>query len=848
VVLSPASNPDLGSPPPVGEAPKSIRVRVLARPLILAAIALVLGVACAPDRAGAALVAAIASAALLVWTGHRRRLAAVLLLPIAFFAAGRALGAIHARAAESITAITGQTRARIVLEGIVRDAPEVEGDRAKLVLDATAAASEIGGELRPAGGGVALWIERRSERPSSERAGEEASAPPDGSGRARFCGEAGDRIRVLASIRAPEGAQFPGDVSARASASRRGIALFAFARARDPCVLVRAREAGGARIAMERLRSRLHAVIDRHLPRERAAIVRAFATGDRALIDESVAADFAASGLSHLLAVSGLNLAIVSGLFVVLLLAIFRSIPSVAITVGARRVAAIAAVPFVVLYTLLVGASPSSVRAAVMVLALLLSHAILRAREAWSALAIAVIAMVAWDPSVLEDVSFQLSFAAVASLLLLYPALRERFRRRREGLPRLLRWPIDVALASGAATLGTLPLVAWHFQRVSIIGVLANVPAAPLSSLVLVPLSLAGGLLALASERAAHPILAVAGWTGARLVELAHAAGSIPFASIRIPAPNAVECALVSAGMLALVLGRDRRRLRGFGLLCFAALALEVAAVEILRRISGELVAAILPVGQGDGIVLELPRGRVVVIDTGPPAASESGRSAGERVILPYLRLRRIRAIDRLILTHPHADHVGGLRAIAAEVPIREIWWTGDRRDAPPGLLAPLGSIPPRILTATAAPEIVDGVAIEVLGPIGRAADQPIVNDGSIVVRITYGDRALLFTGDAERAAEAGLIARYGAGLRSDVLKAGHHGSNTSTSEAFLEAVRPAHAIISDGRQNRFGFPHPAVVERLSGRGVRIWRTDEQGAIFVATDGRALSVSSFLER
>src|SRR5262249_19200717 len=149
------------------------------------------------------------------------------------------------------------------------------------------------------------------------------------------------------------------------------------------------------------------------------------------------------------------------------------------------------------------------------------------------------------------------------------------------------------------------------------------------------------------------------------------------------------------------------------------------------------------------------------------------------------------------------------------EIPIREIWWTGDRREGPPDLLAPLEQIPSRVITATSAIESLDGVAIEILAPIDAAENHAIVNDGSIVIRIRYGERAILSTGDAERASEDAMLERCRACLAADVLKAGHHGSKTSTGEAFLEAVHPAHAIVSAGRLNRFGFPHRAVLERL---------------------------------
>lgn len=803
------------------------RPDLISRPLVVATGAFVLGVALGLPSSGGAAIASIGLAGAALQRARRRRIGALVLAPAAFFATGMAVVGLRLPPAETLSAALGpHGRDPIVLEGLVRLAPEVGPERSLLVIDLAGAARAVGLPLSPVRGRAQVWI-----------------PTPKGPAAASICAGPGDRVRIFAKVAAPPEAESPGAASSKAIAAHKGIALFASTASADACALVARAERGGIVLSMERLRARVHAAIDRRLPAEQASVVRAFATGDRAAIAEPVTLDFTAAGLSHLLAVSGLNLAIIAGLFMVGLLFCFRRVERVSIGPGARRVTAIVALPFVVLYTLLVGSTPSSVRAAVMVLALLLAELFLRPRDAWSSLAAAVLGMLAWDPTTIADVSFQLSFAAVAALLLIYPALTGWLAPDLHSWPWWRRWPFEVVLASAAATLGTAPLVAWHFQRLSLIGLLANVPAAPLSSLILVPLALAGGLIGAVSDLFAEPILRIAGWTSTLLVDLAHLAAEVPYGSIRVARPTPFECAMFYLALVAASIRPARVRVRWIAAALALTLGVEISALEVARRAQSSLRVTFLPVGQGDGAVVELPGGAVFLIDTGPAFA---GRTSAERVILPYLRERRIGMIDRVIITHPHADHLGGLAALSAQIEIKELWWTGDRREAPPELFAPMARLKARIVRAgDAAPEHIGPVTIEVLGPIGRAEEHPIVNDGSIVIRLSIGRRAVLLTGDAERQSETEMLARCARCLEADVLKAGHHGSRTSSSDPFLDAVQPSAVIISAGKLNHFGFPHRAVTDRLLRRGVRIWRTDREGAIFVETDGDRLTVRSF---
>lgn len=749
---------------------------------------------------------------------RRRRILAALAFPLVFLGVGAAASALRQPPKETVLATLGAAaEAPVILEGVLTEGPEERPDRTRLFLDLVATATAPGTRFHPVEGRLRI----------------------DVPGRAQGDPLAGDTVRVWARPRLLDDASFPGGSSRRARAARRGVSLVATASPERVVVVARG---GGLTAVAERLRTRVHQAIDRALPPAPAALVRAFATGDRAAIAPEVDQAFQASGLSHLLAVSGLNLAIVAGIVVALLSLVLGWSERVALGVSARRAAAVAALPGVVFYTLLVGASPSAVRSALMVLALLVGRFFSRPREAWSALALAVILMVAWDPTTLGDVSFQLSFAAVAALLRLQPALMQLVPRGVRRAPGWARWPVELFVATLAATVGTLPLVARHFGRVGWAGLVANLPAGPLSSLVLVPLSLLGGLLGTVSDVLAAPILRLAGWAAELLTTLAEHFARLPGATFQIPQPTILECVLFYGVTIGLAAGLAevgeapssqearpprvrRRRAYGFAALCALAIVLSYAKDQRARIHRRSVTWVQLPVGQGDAAVLELPGGKTVLVDAGPPG------DAAERVILAYLRYRRIPRLDLVVLTHPHADHVGGLPTLAAALPIDRVWWTGDRRESTEALLAPLAVLPTTVVTASTSPFVAGEARLRVLSPRRGPEGYGTVNDASVVLALELGAHRVLLMGDAEADAEAELVAS-GQDLAAEGVKLGHHGSRTSSTEPFLRKVHPRWAVLSLATDNHFGFPSPEVVARLSALGIESVRTDRGAAIF----------------
>jgi competence protein ComEC len=293
----------------------------------------------------------------------------------------------------------------------------------------------------------------------------------------------------------------------------------------------------------------------------------------------------------------------------------------------------------------------------------------------------------------------------------------------------------------------------------------------------------------------------------------------------------------------------DTRTLRRL-ILGFALLWLLIACSSlVLGRSSGELRVTFLDVGQGDGVVIETPSGKTLVIDTGNLDA-DGADDMGRRVIAPYLRQRGINRIGVLFLTHPDTDHIGGAATLLEQFPTDLLIDNGQftRSDSPVAArvlqTASARRVPLR--SARRGQELTtgDGVTIRVLAPTSAALFGP-ENDASIVLRIEYGQTVFLLTGDAGTTAETELLTSHQP-LICDVLKAGHHGSRTSSIPAFLDAAHPRVAVFSAGRRNAHGHPAREVLERFAARNVKIYRTDQHGAITCRTDGITLRVETML--
>ncbi len=654
---------------------------------------------------------------------------------------------------------------------------------------------------------------------------------------ARWLG--GERLLLDARLKPLEGAANWGEQDRAPALARNAVA---FTGSFEPGRAVLLAPAPRWRAGLHAGRLALQRDVTRLAPSaQSAALFLTLAAGLRASLGEALEETFARSGLAHVLSVSGLHVAALAfGLLAALRLLLVRSWAG-ARTFDVRRLAAPLSIPLLWAYVLYTGAAPPAVRSAVMTSLLLVGMALWRRSDGLNALAVAALGVLVLDPASLADLSLQLSFLAVAALILLAPALREALplaapepttSNWRHRLGRLREGTLQTLCASAAVIAASLPLIASTFHRLSLAGLLANIVALPLCGL------LTGAAAGSAGLHVIHPLLArpliLAGvWGSQALVALADAFAALPFAAVEVPSFSVAATLLYAAGLGCFALGRGRARLGAL------AAPLAIAWAWAPGWPSRELTVTFLAVGHGDAIVVSSRGAHALIDGGGVPGGTDTGR----RFVLPYLREQGVRELTLAALSHPHPDHALGLASALEALPVQRLWVP---RGAGEGSLLSLV----RSAAKGAAQEEVDvghpplqlgDAQLEVLGPPQDRALLEGVNDRSLVLRLRHGEVTFLLTGDLEEAGEEALEVG-----EVTVVKAPHHGSRTSSGPAFIARTRPAYVVFCVGRRNRFGFPHAEVVERYQTAGARCLRTDVNGAVRFYSDGTNVRVETFL--
>ncbi|MBI3781827.1 MAG: ComEC/Rec2 family competence protein [Deltaproteobacteria bacterium] len=383
-----------------------------------------------------------------------------------------------------------------------------------------------------------------------------------------------------------------------------------------------------------------------------------------------------------------------------------------------------------------------------------------------------------------------------------------------------------------SALLATTPLTALHFNQVSLMAPIANAVVVPLLGSLAVVLGLLAALCALIAPPIAPAIAVVAGLVVRLGCWLAGWCAALPGAALRVATPTRCELALLYMALLLGVVGRGRPRQLLFAIVATMA-CIDAGWWWHQRYAHRDLRLTFLSVGQGDCTLVELPGGKVMLVDAA--GIGDGSFDIGERVIAPYLWSRKIARVDYLVLSHPQWDHYGGMRFIVDHFAPREFWWNGTTSSARHFAELMKAIAEHNVQTVVARQGFqrrIDDVAASVLSPPDGAVGWGI-NDLSVVLQLTYGEHRVLLTGDIEAPTEAYLVASAGRELRSDVLKVPHHGSRTSSTAGFIRDVTPAAAVISLGFDNRFHFPNREVVQRYRFAGSDLWRTDFAGAVLL---------------
>ncbi len=676
----------------------------------------------------------------------------------------------------------------------------------------------------------------------------------------------GDRVRFQGRIRFPRNFGDPGEFDYEAFMRREGIdaTMLAVKGNRSVEIEIIAHHRIFPSSTIEDIRRHIAIFIDRNLNDPIASEMRALIIGDRGGIDAKMHETFGRTGLSHLLVISGLHLSMVAAAVFALVRLVMLLFPAIALRGWANKSAAIAAATAVVGYAAIAGHHVSTTRALIMVIAYMIAVVIDRPREAVASLALACIIICLAIPGSSADVGFELSFASVLTIVLgmrRYSLWLEQRRADRVGImasqgEQGFEWALGYVAVSFWAMLGVAPLTAFYFNQFSIIGLIANAVVIPLMGLGGTVLGLAAATMSFIWMPAGVALL----WTAGKFI----AAGNLlafwfadwPMAWVRVFTPTMIEIALAYAVLLGWLMWPRRRPQTADEKWTFhphsrhaAALGLGLAVLVDIgwwtyqRSYNPDLRVTFLSVGEGDAAVVLFPGSRVMLIDAG---SAWSDFDLGERVVARYLWSQKIMHVDWMALSHPDQDHFGGFDFIARNFSPLAFWEVdSENHDASyENLLTTLYAmkIPISRIDSTTPNLNVVGARVAALNP--PPARDTRRNNASMVLRLDFADTSLLFTGDLEAAGENALL-QSSSVMRSTILKVPHHGSHTSSSPAFVAAVRPRVAVISLGYNNRFHFPAPEVVDRYIEEGAHLLRTDLNGAIEVDVGRKVTSIRSY---
>ena len=664
---------------------------------------------------------------------------------------------------------------------------------------------------------------------------------------------AGRTVRTTAQLRRPSRYLDPGVPDEERLLARRGTTLVGTIKSGALVDViargnVAAESAAGVRAFVRRS---VASAVGRWSP-QAAAIVTAIVIGDRTGLEDDVQRRLQEAGTYHVIAISGGNIAILAGLT----LGLFRITGLLGRTARPAMLGAIAAL---VAYGYLVGGGASVDRATLMAVVYFAGRALDLRGPPLNTLALVAGLLVAADPLTIADPAFLLTFGATAAILVVVPSMRLA------RLPRAIV-PIAAMFAASAATeVALLPVSAFVFSRITFAGLLLNFAAIPLmavaqiAGMALVPVALVSSRLASAIGWVAFVGAAGLVWS-ADLVRLA------PVVTWRVAAPGWLSIAAYYAGAIAAwTLARRQRRLLGSretAVVRFARLAATgcaiVAAIWIVgepwrlasTRGDGRLHVTFIDVGQGDAALVQFPRGGALMVDAGGLSATSSF-DVGDRVVAPVLRNAGVGRLQAVALTHGDADHIGGASSVMREFRPGEVW-----EGIPVPSFGPLdvlkvvaNQIDARWTNVQAADRMmVEDVAIVVRHPgIADWERRVVRNNDSVVLELEYRDVSIVLTGDIEKETEQAIAPLFSPS-RLRVVKVPHHGSQTSSTSTFVRALAPRVAIVSVGRSNTFGQPSPSVIERYRSAGAEVFRTDQDGAIMLDTDGRSVNIHTVTGR
>ncbi|MEA3428339.1 MAG: DNA internalization-related competence protein ComEC/Rec2 [Thermodesulfobacteriota bacterium] len=702
----------------------------------------------------------------------------------------------------------------------------------------------------------------------------------------------GDRLSLTGKIRSIRNFNNPGGFNYKRYMAFKKIYGSTYAHGKRIVILTRNSDPWINTI-IEKARNKISDLIDKTGDGEQHGVLKALIIGNRTGVKKNTGDAFNRAGIGHVLAISGLHIGIIATASFIFFRRLLSSIKLFLWNAWTKKGAAVLSLFPVILYGLISGMSPSTQRAVIMAAVFLMTFLFEREQDPMNTLAMAAMIILVAHPPSLFSISFQLSFIAVFSIIygwsLRYiKSAGDKVVIKKGWEIRILERLLSFALVSFFAILGTLPLVMFYFNQISLVGIVANFLIVPIIGFVVVPLGLISVLLYPLSIFGASICIKASADVLAHTLSLVHYIAGLPFAAIKTVTPNFFEicCYYILAwAILSLLILKsntlekqskagvsifagpeskfqeraDFKRKTAIIAAAFVIFAGSIDACYLVynRFWHNDLRVTIIDVGQGSSALVELPGGRCFLIDGGG-FSDNSTFDVGARIVAPVLWRKKIKTIDTIVLSHPNADHLNGLLYIARHFNVKSLWCNSDSADIN-SYREFMEIIKKNRIEMVAFKDMprkyeINGATLKILHPPKNYIDkrknekQRNLNNNSLVVKVIFGSKSILFPGDIMARAEMDIIATHGDELKSTVLVAPHHGSRTSSTPVFLKNVKPEIVIISAGWKNRFRFPNQSVLKRYKEDGCRIFRTDKNGALMISSDGQALKIKPFISR